>query len=89
MWAASGENVVNVLPLRPLLLQCGTWYRPSSTACGRSPFPVGEGFLELSWGVSVKQAPKSPVQKLPLRGSWQGAALTDEAAGQPETFQKQ
>ena len=34
-------------------------------------------------------APQSPVQKLPPRGSWQGAALTDEAAGQPETFQKQ
>ena len=31
----------------------------------------------------------STVQELPLRGSWQGAALTDEAAGQPETFQKQ
>ena len=34
----------NVLPLRRLFLQCGAWYRPSSTACGRSPFPGGEGF---------------------------------------------
>ena len=31
-----------------------------------------------------KPAPQSPVQELPLRGSWQGAALTDEGAGQRE-----
>ena len=32
----------------PLCAYCSynaeTWYRPSSTACGRSPFPEGEGF---------------------------------------------
>ena len=28
----------------------------------------------------------SPVQELPRRGSWQGAAETDEGAGQRETF---
>ena len=31
-----------VLPLRPLFLQCGTWYRASSTAYGGLPSPKGK-----------------------------------------------
>ena len=69
------------LPLRPLFLQCLTPYRPSSTACGRSPFPGGEGLFGASLNVPINPAPESTGQKLPRRGSWQGAALTDEGRG--------
>ena len=32
----------DVSPLRPLFLQCGTWYCPSSTAYGGPPSPAGK-----------------------------------------------
>ena len=47
-----------VIPLRPLFLQCGTPYRPSSTACGRSPFPGGEGLGACLWAVAENPEPQ-------------------------------
>ena len=75
-----------VIPLRPLFLQCGTPYRPSSTACGRSPFPGGEGLGACLWAVAENPEPQKHGTKASLGGSWQGAALTDEGAGQREIF---
>ena len=47
------------LPLRPLFLQCGTWYRTSSTAYGGPPSPKGKvlGVVPFNRTDSIRSAP--------------------------------
>ena len=60
-----------VLPLRPLFLQCGTWYCASSTAYGGPPSPKGKVLAfylcaRCSYSAERGTAPHPPPMAVPL-----------------------